>query len=159
MLLQPILQTSLFLCNISLEISLITLFNVGNNIYGEDVSKKLVKLQQEGSEELAAYILMQRIFPRASLAYLVQAGTCHQEQVISELGIYGAYLRFANLSLFSYLLLKTRVIKLFYTELCRNKDKVVMNEQSGYLMRTKVSSSNEGGVAAGFAVLDSIYLT
>jgi glutathione synthase len=42
---------------------------------------------------------------------------------------------------------------------CRNKDKVVINNQSGYLMRTKVSSSNEGGVAAGFAVLDSILLT
>jgi len=26
-------------------------------------------------------------------------------------------------------------------------------------MRTKVSSSDEGGVAAGFAVLDSVYLT
>jgi glutathione synthase len=42
---------------------------------------------------------------------------------------------------------------------CRNKDKVIINNQSGYLMRTKVSSSNEGGVAAGFAVLDSILLT
>jgi hypothetical protein len=36
---------------------------------------------------------------------------------------------------------------------------VVINEQCGYLMRTKVSSSDEGGVAAGFAVLDSLYLT
>ena len=43
--------------------------------------------------------------------------------------------------------------------LIRNKDKVVINEQSGYSMRTKVSSSDEGGVAAGFAVLDSLYLT
>ncbi|KAG6585761.1 Glutathione synthetase, chloroplastic, partial [Cucurbita argyrosperma subsp. sororia] len=40
-----------------------------------------------------------------------------------------------------------------------NKDKVIVNDQCGYLMTTKVSSSNEGGVAAGFAVLDSIYLT
>lgn len=49
----------------------------------------------------------------------------------------------------------------YYTTkfLIRNKDKVVINEQSGYLMRTKVSSSDEGGVAAGFAVLDSLYLT
>jgi hypothetical protein len=43
--------------------------------------------------------------------------------------------------------------------LISNKDKVVINEQCGYLMRTKVSSSDEGGVAAGFAVLDSLYLT
>lgn len=42
--------------------------------------------------------------------------------------------------------------------MCRNKENVIMNEQCGYLMRTKVSSSNEGGVAAGFAVLDSVCL-
>uniref|UniRef100_A0A1D1XUY7 glutathione synthase n=1 Tax=Anthurium amnicola TaxID=1678845 RepID=A0A1D1XUY7_9ARAE len=105
----------------------------GNNIYGERVRETLVKLQQEGSKGLAAYILMQRIFPTSTLTYLVRDGICHQDYAVSELGIYGAYLR--------------------------NKDKVILNDQSGYLMRTKVSTSNEGGVAAGFAVLDSIYLT
>ncbi|XP_064988189.1 glutathione synthetase, chloroplastic isoform X2 [Musa acuminata AAA Group] len=105
----------------------------GNNIYGDNVRETLIRLQQQGTEELAAYILMQRIFPTASLAFLVREGVWHQDNAISELGIYGAYLR--------------------------NKDKVIMNDQCGYLMRTKVSSSNEGGVAAGFAVLDSIYLT
>ncbi|CAL9133278.1 unnamed protein product [Musa acuminata var. zebrina] len=105
----------------------------GNNIYGDNVRETLSRLQQQGTEELAAYILMQRIFPTASLAFLVREGVWHQDNAISELGIYGAYLR--------------------------NKEKVIMNDQCGYLMRTKVSSSNEGGVAAGFAVLDSIYLT
>ncbi|URD77629.1 glutathione synthetase [Musa troglodytarum] len=105
----------------------------GNNIYGDNVRETLIRLQQQGTGELAAYILMQRIFPTASLAFLVREGVWHQDNAISELGIYGAYLR--------------------------NKDKVIMNDQCGYLMRTKVSSSNEGGVAAGFAVLDSIYLT
>uniref|UniRef100_A0A453HWM8 Glutathione synthetase n=2 Tax=Aegilops tauschii subsp. strangulata TaxID=200361 RepID=A0A453HWM8_AEGTS len=76
---------------------------------------------------------MQRIFPRASFTQLVQGGVCSEDLSISELGIFGSYLR--------------------------NKDKVVINSQCGYLMRTKVSSSNEGGVAAGFAVLDSILLT
>ncbi|XP_073100259.1 glutathione synthetase, chloroplastic isoform X1 [Elaeis guineensis] len=105
----------------------------GNNIYGDNIRETLIRLQQDGSEQAAAYILMQRIFPKASLAYLVRKGICRQDHAISELGIYGAYLR--------------------------NKDKAIMNDQCGYLMRTKVSSSNEGGVAAGFAVLDSIYLT
>ncbi|XP_066358533.1 glutathione synthetase, chloroplastic-like [Miscanthus floridulus] len=105
----------------------------GNNIYGLDLRETLVRLQKEGGDALAAYILMQRIFPKASLAYLVRGGVCHEGLAISELGIYGAYLRY--------------------------KDKVVINEQCGYLMRTKVSSSDEGGVAAGFAVLDSLYLT
>ena len=75
---------------------------------------------------------MQRIFPKASLAYLVRGGICHEGLVISELGIYGAYLRY---------------------DCFKNK------HNCGYLMRTKVSSSDEGGVAAGFAVLDSLYLT
>ncbi|CAH9073964.1 unnamed protein product [Cuscuta epithymum] len=104
----------------------------GNNIYGDDVKESLLKLEKEGSGNEAAYILMQRIFPTLSKAILMRDGIPHKEQVVSELGIYGAYLR--------------------------NKTKVIINEQSGYLMRTKVSSSNEGGVASGFAVLDSIYL-
>jgi len=32
---------------------------------------------------------------------------------------------------------------------------VLCNEEVGHLVRTKTSSSNEGGVAAGYAVLDS----
>ncbi|KAL9393192.1 hypothetical protein Peur_012477 [Populus x canadensis] len=105
----------------------------GNNFYGDDVRTNLVRLQKEGTQEDAAYILMQRIFPSVSPTFLVCEGICHKDHAISELGVYGAYLR--------------------------NKEKVIVNEQCGYLMRTKVSSSNEGGVAAGFAVLDSIYLS
>ncbi|RYR52519.1 hypothetical protein HN51_014640 [Arachis hypogaea] len=105
----------------------------GNNIYGDAVRETLQKLQKAGSQEDAAYILMQRIFPTTSAAILMRDGCWHKDHAISELGIYGTYLR--------------------------NKDKVIMNNQSGYLMRTKVSSSDEGGVAAGFAVLDSVYLT
>uniref|UniRef100_M1CSC2 Glutathione synthetase n=1 Tax=Solanum tuberosum TaxID=4113 RepID=M1CSC2_SOLTU len=104
----------------------------GNNIYGEDVRDALLKLQKEGTGSDAAYILMQRIFPKISHSILMREGISHKEQTISELGIYGTYLR--------------------------NKTEVLINQQAGYLMRTKVSSSNEGGVAAGFAVLDSIYL-
>ncbi|KAF3454415.1 hypothetical protein FNV43_RR04862 [Rhamnella rubrinervis] len=105
----------------------------GNNIYGDGVKETLIRLQKEGKEEDAAYILMQRIFPTAFPTLLLRDGICHKDNAISELGIFGAYLR--------------------------NKDKVIINEQCGYLMRTKISSSDEGGVAAGFAVLDSLYLT
>lgn len=65
----------------------------GNNIYGDNVRETLIKLQKEGSDGLAAYILMQRIFPTDSSAFLVRDGICHQDLAISELGIYGAYLR------------------------------------------------------------------
>ncbi|TKY61459.1 Glutathione synthetase [Spatholobus suberectus] len=105
----------------------------GNNIYGDDVRETILKLQKADSQEDAAYILMQRIFPTISGAVLMRNGCWHKDRAISELGIFGTYLR--------------------------NKDRVIINKQSGYLMRTKISSSDEGGVAAGFAVLDSVYMT
>jgi hypothetical protein len=37
-------------------------------------------------------------------------------------------------------------------------DEVVLNTQGGHLLRTKAADSDEGGVAAGYAVLDSPYL-
>ncbi|CAK9156477.1 unnamed protein product [Ilex paraguariensis] len=86
----------------------------GNNIYGDDVRETLLKLQKEGTEANVAYILMQRIFPNIFPAFLMRNDICRKDHAISELGIYGAYLR--------------------------NKDKVIMNDHSGYLMRTKVSS-------------------
>jgi glutathione synthase len=35
---------------------------------------------------------------------------------------------------------------------------VVLNRQAGHLLRTKSADSDEGGVAAGYAVLDSPFL-
>ncbi|GLT38331.1 hypothetical protein SLA2020_125870 [Shorea laevis] len=90
----------------------------GNNIYGDDVRETLLRVKKEGSEEDAAYILMQRIFPSISLTFFMREGICHRDHGISELGIYSAYLR--------------------------NKEKVLVNDQCGYLVRTKISSSNEG---------------
>ena len=66
----------------------------GNNIYGLDVREALIRLKKEGGDALSAYILMQRIFPKESLANLVRGGVCHEALTVSELGIYGAYLRY-----------------------------------------------------------------
>ncbi|KAL6641674.1 hypothetical protein ACP70R_019855 [Stipagrostis hirtigluma subsp. patula] len=65
----------------------------GNNIYGDNLRETLVRLRKDGSNELAAYILMQRIFPPPSPCYLVREGTCARENAVSEFGIFGAYLR------------------------------------------------------------------
>lgn len=102
----------------------------GNNIYGKDVATTIKKLNQE---ELAAYVLMQRIFPTVHDSYLVRDGVCRTSKIISELGIFGTYLR--------------------------NGEKEILNKQAGHLVRSKVSDSDEGGVAAGYGVLDSPYLT
>lgn len=75
-------------------------FNSGNNIYGDDVKDSLLRLQKEGSEEEAAYILMQRIFPTVFPTILVREGICYKEHAISELGIFSAYLRYLLFILF-----------------------------------------------------------
>lgn len=40
----------------------------------------------------------------------------------------------------------------------RDGSSVVENRQCGHLLRTKTVGTNEGGVAAGFAGIDSPYL-
>lgn len=65
----------------------------GNNIYGADVREALLRLQKEGTDGSAAYILMQRIFPTVFQTFLLRNGICHKDYAVSELGIYGAYLR------------------------------------------------------------------
>lgn len=66
----------------------------GNNIYGDDLRETLIKLQKSGSEEDAAYILMQRIFPTSTAAILMRNGCWHKDHVLTEFGIFGTYLRY-----------------------------------------------------------------
>lgn len=82
---------------------------------------------------LAAYILMQRIRPPIKSTAMVRGGEVVEVDALSELGVFGVYLE--------------------------RQGKVLLNKQAGHLLRTKAASSDEGGVAAGFAVLDSPYLT
>jgi hypothetical protein len=66
----------------------------GNNTYGADVSEKLIQLRKtDGGAGLAAYILMQRIFPAVHPSYLVHDGIWSCKETISELGIFSTYLR------------------------------------------------------------------
>lgn len=40
----------------------------------------------------------------------------------------------------------------------RDSQKIYTNRQVGHMLRTKISTANEGGVAAGLGALDSPYL-
>ncbi|KAI8834307.1 glutathione synthase [Chytridium lagenaria] len=101
----------------------------GNNIYGEDVKTALLKLSLE---ERKAYILMDLIAAPTSKSVMVRHGQYVAMDTISELGIYGVWLS--------------------------NSNTVAFNRSAGHLLRTKAADSNEGGVAAGFAVLNSPFL-
>ncbi|XP_062537030.1 glutathione synthetase-like isoform X1 [Armigeres subalbatus] len=104
----------------------------GNNVYGADIPGALEKMN---GDERSAWILMERIFPPLSRGYMVRPGGKMPPEIVdlvSELGIFGAIIG--------------------------SKDKILYNKQVGHMLRTKLSSANEGGVAAGLGALDSPYL-
>jgi glutathione synthetase len=91
----------------------------GNNIYGADIPEKLMAMSDD---ERSAYIVMDRIFPPISKSYMVRPGAQSLPEVVdmvSELGIFGAIIG--------------------------TKEKILYNQQVGHMLRTKVSSANEGG--------------
>lgn len=101
----------------------------GNNLYGPDVARRL-----RDPAGLEAYILMQRIKPPPARSVLLRKGRAQEVDALCELGIYS--------------------IKL----VGGRGDDVILDKVAGHLVRTKPQDSDEGGVAAGFAVLDSPYL-
>lgn len=101
----------------------------GNNIYDEDI---VVSLDRLTREERSTYILMEKIRAPRFRTILIREGQSLEEDVISELGIFGVYLA--------------------------HEEETILNQAAGHLLRTKAASVNEGGVASGFAVLDSPYL-
>lgn len=107
----------------------------GNNVYKEAIPPFLDNLPPQERE---AWIAMRLIAAPQGLGnYLVRAGGgtdgAVKTEVISELGIFG-------------------------WALFGGPDGKVEEKEVGWLVRTKGKDSNEGGVAAGFSVLDSIIL-
>ena len=107
----------------------------GNNVYKDAIPAFLDALP---AAEREAWIAMRLIAaPRGLGSYLVRAGGgtkgAVKAEVISELGIFG-------------------------WALFGGPDRKVEEKEVGWLVRTKGKDSNEGGVAAGFSVLDSIVL-
>jgi glutathione synthase len=71
---------------------------------------------------------MERINPPMIKAWMLRDGNIIEIDSLSELGLYSC--------------------------LFLEKDQITFNESFGTLMRTKGSHSNEGGVNAGYAVID-----
>ena len=119
----------------------------GYNYYGAKLAEKLrehcsVVDNTEGGEEksiklsptLSEFILMERLFPPQQQAILLRNGQVEGTgMTISELGCFGTIVATAE-------------------------GDVIHNEYAGFLLRTKFSGVDEGGVASGFATLSSPYL-
>ncbi|KAG6902416.1 hypothetical protein C0995_000342 [Termitomyces sp. Mi166 len=106
----------------------------GNNVYKDSIPPFLNKLPPQ---ERQAWIAMELIVPPTGTGnYLVRAGGGNQApvkvEVVSELGIFG------------WALFGTHVD--------------IRQKEVGWLVRTKGKDSDEGGVATGFSVLDSVLL-
>jgi len=99
----------------------------GHNFYGEDVHQKLSTMS---NEERQGYLLMQRVHPTVEKNILVRGGKSIECDCISEFGIYSIFLG--------------------------DGSKEIANETVGHLVRTKSIGCDEGGVATGYAVLDSL---
>ena len=114
----------------------------GYNFYGDKLLQKLqdnVKVQDDGSIELgpklSEFILMERLFPPTQKATLLRSGRIEGSgDSISELGCFGTIL------------------------VSSDGESVLHNEYAGFLLRTKFSGVDEGGVASGFATLSSPFL-
>jgi glutathione synthase len=118
----------------------------GYNFYGKHLATKLRENTSYSSSDqkdsttlqlgdaLAEYILMQRLFPPQQQAILLRGGKVEGSgDSISELGCYGCLV-------------------------VDHEGKIEHNAYAGFLLRTKFSHVDEGGVASGFATLSSPYL-
>ena len=135
----------------------------GYNFYGMDMAKKLrencdingVADNNESSivlgPALSEFILMERLFPPQQNAILLRNGKVEgYGMTISELGCFGTIVTSGDDD----------------DEGDLNEEgggnveegKIVHNEYAGFLLRTKFSGVDEGGVASGFATLSSPYL-
>jgi glutathione synthase len=103
----------------------------GHNIYKKDILDYVAALTSK--KDLMSFILMKLVRPELNQNYMVKTG-CELEKknLICELGIFGTYIA--------------------------NDKEILANETGGYLLRSKLSDVNEGGVNTGFSALDSILL-
>lgn len=99
----------------------------GNNLYGDEIA---TAMKEMSLAELESYILMERIFPKENAAVLLRNSRTSSGFTISELGM-------------------------FITSLFDGEGKEILNKHAGHLLRTKLSSTDEGGVATGFSVVSS----
>lgn len=99
----------------------------GNNVYEGDIVPFIEQKLPE--RDRSAYVLMDLIKPPPLRNVLIKDSSRREAQVVSELGIYQVWLS--------------------------NGPVVLKNYAGGHNFRTKVSTEHEGGVATGYAVLDS----
>ncbi|ODQ63933.1 glutathione synthetase [Nadsonia fulvescens var. elongata DSM 6958] len=103
----------------------------GNNVYKSNIPSFLNSIPEE---EWAGYILMELINPPIIENKIIRKGEIYDGEIVSELGIFGTMLWNSSTG------------------------EIIENDTAGWLLRSKLQSSDEGGVAAGFGCVDGVYL-
>jgi len=108
----------------------------GNNIFGTKIPEYLRSIPED---HWGGYILMELIVSPRVQNMVVRNGEVNSGEVVGELGVYGVCLWDA---------------KAKKSGGCG----VSKNYEAGWLLRTKSRDSEEGGVAAGYGCVDSVFL-
>lgn len=101
-----------------------------NNFYGEDIFSKVASTD---IEELQSYILMERIHPVTHTQIHTNWSKVNVGDAIDEYGF-------------------------FHFKLAQNPAEAVAEGQGGFLIRSKFTGVDEGGVSSGFAVINSVQM-
>lgn len=104
-----------------------------NNKYGSDIKYFLESVKNK--QERVAWILMNKIYPPIHKSCMIRPESnikTELQELVSELGIFGVIIA--------------------------DKNNIFVNKQSGHMLRTKLATANEGGVATGQGACDSPFL-
>ncbi|CRH00546.1 glutathione synthetase, putative [Plasmodium relictum] len=117
-----------------------------NNLHGHEVKEKLMLYyDKKEKNKLSFYVLMQKLFPSSFTAIHCRTKKKHNNDNDQSYFIeFSPEKSISEISLFHNFI--------FY------KNKNILNEQKGYLIRTKNTNENEGGAICGISSLDSFFL-
>ncbi|KAI5631541.1 eukaryotic glutathione synthase, ATP binding domain-containing protein [Phthorimaea operculella] len=103
----------------------------GNNVFGAELKEVLTKMKH--SRERAEHILMERILSPTVPGYIVSpdASVSPLTDLVAELGIYGVMI---------------------------STERMISNQASGYLVRTKRAQDDEVGIMQGIGAFDTPFL-
>lgn len=107
----------------------------GNNIWEEEMLEKLTQLHD--SDEREAFVLMQRLNAPHVPNRVVRSGPNERAKLSETFDT-------------------TAELGLFCVYVADSHEKVLVNEVAGPLIRTKPAANNEGGIAIGIGVMDSV---
>ncbi|SOS77052.1 glutathione synthetase [Plasmodium sp. gorilla clade G1] len=129
-----------------------------NNLHGNQVKQKLMLFYDHNKKQtLSHYVLMQRLFPSTFTA--IHCRTQEMKNEICTTNISNEQQKKKPSHLIQFSPEKSISEFSLFHNFIFYKNKNILNEQKGYLVRTKNYTENEGGAICGISSLDSFFLT